>query len=46
MKKYFAIALLITVIGTSCKKEETVKPQTKVDAVNVITKPKDTQTWD
>jgi hypothetical protein len=46
MKKYFAIALLFTVIGTSCKKEETVKPQTKSETLKVSTKPKDTQTWD
>ncbi|MDB5013559.1 MAG: hypothetical protein JWQ25_1761 [Daejeonella sp.] len=46
MKKVIAIALLFSVIGTSCKKEEGAKPELKKESGIVNTKPKDTQSWD
>ena len=46
MKKVLAIALLFTVIGTSCKKEEGAKPEIKKESITVGIRAKDTQSWD
>ena len=44
MKKLLAIAVLFIVIGSSCKKEESVKPEIKTKQFN-IERPT-TQQWD
>ena len=44
MKKLLAIAILFTVIGSSCKKEEGVKPEIKRERFEI--KQNNTQQWD
>ncbi|MDB5120668.1 MAG: hypothetical protein JWN56_1886 [Sphingobacteriales bacterium] len=46
MKKLLATAFLFAVIGSSCKKEEGVKPEIKKETVSIEIKPKEQQTYD